>query len=249
MLLALRLQAPGRPLHFVVDLLPQPFHRSALSSLLCSDWFFGKHAHNYFAKTLLPAIPRHQDIINEAGVERSSICLACWHFRRHIALEDEFHVLCVCPEYAKGRQAFLNTVGPDFGLNALHDILRILSGAEPSVVLAFGVFLSRTRQLRRQLKVKLEGFCKTLEISSFAARRAAWRMRRKPACRHGVLFAELPLNGCRCMAPTSEPSDWQHARFMPVLCHTLKAIIAKPFDLEDFEHLSALQSRARTLGW
>ena len=248
-LLSLRLQAPGRPLHFVLDQLLHLAHRSALSSLLCCDWFFGKHAQNYFARNLLPALPRHQDAIDEAGVERSSICLACWHFRRYIVMEDEFHVLCNCPEYDKGRRALLHAIGPDLQLNTQQDVLHLLSGTMPSATQAFGVFLTRTRQVRRKLKLKLEDLSNSFEASSFAARRAAWRMRRKPACRHGVLFAQLPPGGCRCMAGSTEEADWQHARFMPALCHTLKAIIVKPFDLDDFEHLSALQSRARTLGW
>ena len=177
------------------------------------------------------------------------VCLACWHLRRYIVLEDEFHVLCSCPEYDKVRRALMHALAPDFHLNTLQDVLHLLSGATPSATEAFGIFLARARQTRRKLKLKLEDFSRTLEASSFAARRAAWRMRRKPACRHGVLFTRLPASGCRCMARSSEDADWQHAKFMPALCHTLKAIIAKPFEFDDFEHLSVLQNRARSLGW
>ena len=73
---ALRLEAPGRPLHMVLDLLPQLVHRAALASFLCSDWFLGKHARNYFAKALLPALPRHQARLQETGLDREVVCLA-----------------------------------------------------------------------------------------------------------------------------------------------------------------------------
>ena len=106
--------------------------------------------------------------------------MACWHLRRYIVLEDEFHVLCSCPEYDKARRALIHALAPDFHLNTLQDVLHLLSGATPSATEAFGIFLARAKQTRRKLKLKLEDFSRTLEASSFAARRAAWRIRRKP---------------------------------------------------------------------
>ena len=43
--LALRLQSVGVPIHALLDRIPLPDHRAAVSSFLC-DWFIAKHAHN-----------------------------------------------------------------------------------------------------------------------------------------------------------------------------------------------------------
>ncbi len=103
-LLALRLHFPGPPLHIALDSIALPGHRAAVSSFLCADRFFGKSAHNYFAKRLLPRTGLHAALVDDAGIVGSSVCLACWHFRRLAVLEDEFHCVCVCPEHDKARQ-------------------------------------------------------------------------------------------------------------------------------------------------
>ncbi len=247
--LALRLQAPGRPIHLLLDGVARPVHRAALASFLCSDWFFGKHARNYFAKNLLPALPRHLAFVNDLSLSANTVCLACWHSRRQLALEDEFHVICACPEYRKARSTFLQQVSPTFALDSSQDLLNVLSCSNPLVLNALGSFLARVRQNRRQLKLKLERYSNAVLTSSFAVKRAAWRFKGRPSCRHGVLFGTLPPDGCRCMATHSEDSDWQAARYMPALDHELKIIVAKPFLREQFVRLVTLQHRARTLGW
>ena len=42
---------------------------------------------------------------------------------------------------------------------------------------------------------------------------------------------------------------WALARFMFALDDELKAIVAAPFNLQEFHRLGVLQARARSLGW
>jgi len=114
--LALRLQSSGVPLHLALDQIPFPSHRAALASFICTDRFLGKFAQNYFARNLVPRLPRHIILARDAGVDCQSVCLSCWHFRREVFLEDELHVVCVCPEYRRARQELLNSHPPAHGL-------------------------------------------------------------------------------------------------------------------------------------
>ena len=102
-LLCQRLQTPGPPLHMALDSVPLPHHKAAVASFLCADWFFGKYAHNYFARNLLPKSQNHISIVQDTGIAADTLCLPCWHHRRDIFLDDEFHLVCVCPEYHRQR--------------------------------------------------------------------------------------------------------------------------------------------------
>jgi len=249
LLLALRLQTPGLPLHLALDAVALPANRSALASFLCADWSMGVHACNYFARNLLPALPRHQASVQNAGVERNSVCLACWHFRRDLVIEDEFHVTCVCPEYRRERSAFLLGATLTVALNTLNDMMAIMFGSDLGTSMAFSSFLGRARQTRRHLKLRFERLSKLAETRSFATKRAAWRMKGRPSCRHSVLFLSSPPGGCKCMALHSDTSDWDLARFMPCLSHDLKMVVATAFDRDTFERLALLQSRSGQIGW
>ena len=101
--LALRLQQPGPPVHISLDAVALPSHRAAMASFLCADWFLAKYAKNYFAKHLLPRSAAHMTEVHDKGIEHNVLCMACWHRRREVVLENEFHVTCACPEYAKAR--------------------------------------------------------------------------------------------------------------------------------------------------
>ena len=105
--LALRLQHPGPPVHICLDAITIPCHRAALASFLCADWFFGKYAKNYFARALLPKTAAHAARAQEANTDVTIVCMSCWHHRREIVLEDEFHVACVCPSYDSARSELL----------------------------------------------------------------------------------------------------------------------------------------------
>ena len=131
----------------------------------------------------------------------------------------------------------------------LHDVKQIVSGSDLGTIAAFSKILARSRQTRGHLKSRFVRLSKLAETSSFAAKRVAWKMRRRHACRHGVLFLSTPPGGCKCMALHSDTSDWGLARFMPCLSHDLKMIVATPFDIATFERLAVLQGRSRQLGW
>ena len=96
-LMALWLQQPGLLVLSCLDLIDIPSHRAAFASFLSADWFLAKYAKNYFAKSLTLRTPAHEIVAQDAGAEPGNVCMACWHFRRIAALEDEFHALCVCP--------------------------------------------------------------------------------------------------------------------------------------------------------
>ena len=96
------------------ELILVPSHRAAVASFLCADWFFGKYAHNYFAKLLLPRTALHLDLTRDAGVNNTSVCMACWHRRRQVFLADEFHVACVCLAYSTARTDFLRQLSPSY---------------------------------------------------------------------------------------------------------------------------------------
>jgi len=248
-LLAYRLQSPGPPLPLALNAIPLPRHRAALSGLLCGDFFLAKHTHNYFARQLLPWTQHHNTLTHDAAVNNSSVCLSCWHFRRNAFLEDEYHTLCVCPEYDKLRQDLLLGMPPGTTFDTWSGLLNVLSESSESALTTLGIFCTRLRQHRRHLKLLFERFNYKVETRSLNAKRAAWRMKRRPSCRHGVLFNKLPVSGCPCMDKDADPSVWDEARFMPCLDPELKIIVATPFDRNTFERLAVLQHRARALGW
>ena len=138
---------------------------------------------------------------------------------------------------------------PDVNLSCTKDLLHILSGNDTVAVQAAAQFLARARQTKRRQKLIFERLSLRLESVSFAGKRAAWRLKRKPSCRHGILFAKLPPSGCQCMSVNPTSGAWQDACFMPSLDHELKAVVAVPFDQSTRKRLAVLQAEARALGW
>ena len=99
-------------------------------------------------------------------------------------------------------------------------------------------------------KTTLERHNDQVASKGLAVKRAAWQLKRRPSCRHGVLFSSLPDGGCKCMpTPSTLPADWQQAQFMPALDHDLKIIVAVPFQRDSYIKLTTLQHTARSLGW
>ena len=247
--LARRLQSPGLPLHLALDLVALPCHRTAMASFFCADWFFGKYAHNYFAQNLLPKIRHRPNLLLEDGRASDTVCLACWHNRRISVPEDEFHVACVCPEYCNARRDLMTQLPQGAALNTTQDLLDILSGNDAAAFRAAAQFLARARQTKRRQKLTFERLSSKLEATGFIGKRAAWRLKRKPCCRHGVLFTKLPPSGCQCMSTNTTHDAWQDACFMPSLDHELKDIVAVRFDQTTLQRLAVLQAQARALGW
>ena len=205
------------------------------------------HAKNYFARNLVPQTTAQIERATEAGCAENTVCLACWHNRREAFLENEFHVLCVCPEYSAARQDFMSA---GITLNQHSDMIKIFRCSHKADAEHLAKFLVRTRQIRRKLKVMLENHNEAVLKKSFAAKRAAWRFKGRACCRHGVLFTRLPDDGCKCMTMSaSSDSDWEQARFMPVPSHDLKIIVAAPFQRDSFRRLNIVQHLTRSWGW
>ena len=246
-LLAARMQTPGPPLHLALDMLEIPHHKDAFTSLLCGDWFLGRYAHNYFAPQLLPRMPQHRNQLEAFDENCSTVCLACWHFRREVYLENEQHILATCPEYMRARQQLAAALNREVATH--QDALEILVDSDKEHFQATARYLAQARQIRRRNKAIFESYQQQLTSKSFAAKRIAWRLKGKHACRHGVLFTRAPPSGCKCMATSSEAADWELACYMPALDHRLKCLVAVPFNLPTFARLGTLQSKCRQLGW
>ena len=129
-------------------------------------------------------------------------------------------------------------------------MIKILSSQDMQLTRKVGEFMVRVRQKRRHMKLKFEALNTAVLTRGFACRRAAWRFKKRFACRHGVLFIHAPTHGCKCMSiDESSDADWESARFMPALDHDLKSIVAVPFQLESYRKLNELQHLSRTYGW
>ena len=156
-------------------------------------------------------------------------------------------MICVFPEYPAACQQFLSSGG---AFDTKTDMIAALAYKSKAEGKQVGDALGRIRQTRRRLKLKFERFQETVLRKSFACRRAAWRLKRRASCPHGVLFTTLPANGCQCMnLQQSTDADWTLARLMPALDYDLKIIAVVPFHKESFTRLASLQHTARQLGW
>jgi hypothetical protein len=220
-----------------------------MASFLCADWFLAKYAKNYFAKNLLPRSAAHMQAVHDMGIEHNVVCMACWHRRREVALENEFHVTCVCPEYAQARSDLTDRLQLGRSLSTFAGFCKLLATDDTHKLSVVCSFLIRARQTRRRLKTTFEQLNEKFIIQNFAAKRTAWRLKGKPTCRHGVLFTHLPPTGCKCMKTDSDDSDWQYAKYMPALNTTLKCIVAVRFERQAYKRLGIVQAEARTLRW
>jgi hypothetical protein len=97
------------------------------------------------------------------------------------------------------------------------------------------------------MKLALESDNLRVETANFAAKKAAWRVKGKLSCRHGVLFSRAPAGGCKFMCSSTVPTDWEHAKLMPSISTELRTIVAVPFALATYVRLGLLQARLRQL--
>jgi len=256
-LLSARLLAPGPPLHVALGWVSSRRHRSAIATLFSGDWFLGRYAGNFFARSFLPHPERDRAALTAARVDEASrVCISCWHFRREAFLENEAHVCMQCPQYAALRDELRRALTGNlsqrlFGMNSDHDKLMALLGSQsPADWEALGSFLGRVRQARRKVRAQFEVMETKLDRCSFVSKRLAWRHRGLFVCRHGAFFAAAQGRTCPCLSPeAADHTVWRHARLMPMLDHGLRKLIAVPFDLGSYERLGVLQARLRALGW
>ena len=209
-----------------------------------------KYAHNYFANRFLPHGQGQLAIVREVLPDVTTLCMSCWHFRRSVALEDKYHIMCVRPEYHKMCKDLSDQMPDGSALDTNGDMMHALSGCTQTVTEAVACFLHRSRQRRRKMKLLFEHYGQRLDTQSFHVRTAVWRFKGKYCCRHGVFFSQPPALGCKCMSVASSSSvDWRHAVRMPCLDHDLKAIVTTPFELSSCARLALLQAQARGMGW
>ena len=134
-------------------------------------------------------------------------------------------------EYRIARREWLTQLPQGVTLNTTKELLDILSGNDAAAFRAAAQFMARARQTKRRQKLAFERLSSRLEATGFVGKRAAWRLKRKPCCRHGVFFTELPPSGCPCMSPnTAQVCGPLITISRPLLCFGLTS-----------PHLSVLQ--------
>ena len=248
-LLRRRLLSAGPPLHIALDWAGSTVNRSGLASLLTGDWFLARYACNYFAPSFVP------QRVGVTGSDPRRNCLICWFDRRVSVVECEAHVCIDCPFYHHARQTLLEKLSAETrnafirAGDAQCKLLALLSSSCPADWLAIGCFAAHVRQLRRKLKRRFEEREARLATCGFIQKRAAWKLKGKHVCRHGVFFRGVPGRGCPCMDAEAHADDWRAAQFMPSLDGDLRAIIVVPFNLDRFQRLGILQAEVRRRGW
>ena len=227
-------------------------HRYAVVGFLCGDFFLGKYAANYFAKTLLPKTAARRIAVQNTGVDPARICLHCWmESEDMIALEDERHVMLDCPCYQSERAELLQEVTSkqlQFHLaqqNVEDKMYSLFLSQTPQDWNALGRFLSRVRQKRRNVRQKYAQRDKELTSISFDTQKAACRVRSSGmwVCRHGIFFANSRATTCNCIDNRSaaEP-DWTGALKMPALSRPHRSIIVVRFNSARFRTINALRN-------
>eukprot|EP00973_Karenia_brevis_P013127 1780492-Karenia_brevis.AAC.1 len=96
----------------------------------------------------------------------------------------------------------------------------------------------------------MEQLARKVQRQSFMVRKAAWKMQGRNVCRHGVFFSSRQKGTCPCLQKEGlRQSDWEHAKFMPMLCADTKAILTTRFDPNNFKRIGVLRAQARRLNY
>ena len=173
--------------------------------------------------------------------------MACWHYHRVPAYEDELHIVSKCPLYNKERAELVESISIASIPTNYPQLLQLLAGEHTGDMQSMARFLARARQTRRKAKCLFESMQHRMETELFSVRRAAWKFKGRPACRHGVLFTHLPPGGCKCMDVSSTAEDWCTAVYMPTLDSSLRAIMCTKFNKDKYVRLGVLQAQQRRL--
>ena len=180
-LLAKRMTHDGPPLHIALTWAGALHQRSSISTLLCGDWFLGVHAGNFFAKDFVPASVNHRRDADVLGIEPSRVCLVCWHHRRQMIVESEWHCLLECPSTDTARREFESNVSSE-AREAIHasnitneeKLIGLLCSSVQCDWEALGRFAARVRQVRRRMKRKFETMSNSLRQRGYAYKTIAW---------------------------------------------------------------------------
>ena len=241
---------PGPPLHTALDWVGPRCHRAAIAGFFAGEFFLGRYAGNFFAKPLLPTGRRHLSELAAADLQPSRVCLHCWHLHRQSHLEDERHVLFICPAYAGPRNDFLSEASAEL-------TIELSDSPQPAAMFkshnhldwaALGRYLARIRQIRRRIKIEMQRRCEMRARLDIAVMRRQWKREGKSICRHGVFFATPHISTCPCLQPPLE-ADWSTARMMPVPHEDLKCITVDTFEQWSFRRLGVIQAELRRRRW
>ncbi len=185
------------------------------------------------------------------GVDASRVCMHCWHNYRHVLLEDEVHVLLLCPRYERARGDLMQELHPTTrtAYNSTHgarwQVRLLLQSHFLEDWRAIGRFTARLRQSRRCMQQEFQKHIAKLNKISFTARKAAWRSKGYAVCSHGVFFENLS-GGFQCACMQAGSTDkWQRARYMPKIDPSLRSIIVVAFQQESWKTLRTLQNTLR----
>ncbi len=252
-LLAHHLTQPGPPLANALDWIHSPIHRQSLASLFAGDWFLARYAGNYFARDFIPSTRIQLQRAAEVGVDASRVCIHCWHTSRHVHLEDELHVLMLCPRYVRERAQFHASLSTATALaftsapGSSQQLALVLQSHLPQDWEALASHAHKIRQSRRRMRTDFQQRAAKLLRHGFVTRKAAWRKKGMAVCRHGVFFA-APHAGfaCPCTAQSESAAElWSKACFMPTIDKELRHLVAAPYDAGTCRRLRSLQDALR----
>eukprot|EP00973_Karenia_brevis_P012102 1642956-Karenia_brevis.AAC.1 len=178
--LACKLCSPGPPLHVGLTWVRHLSHRAAIASFIAGDWFLARYAHNYFGRDFIPRAWQDE------GFCREQVCLHCWHERQELHLEDESHVMLVCPLYDTARIELTSNLSANVTRAfAMGSFLAPLSSQVSNDWVVFGRFAARVRQMRRKLRWTFQRRTAVLQNRGFGPRKKVWQDSGKFVCRHG----------------------------------------------------------------
>jgi len=251
--LCTRLTTAGPSIPCLLDFVHLRAHRQAICTLFSGDWFLGRYTGNYFARDFIPSNALQAQRAQEHSVDCSRVCIHCWHSRRELFLEDELHVLLLCPRYRLIRTKFVEALSNHTRAcfhaaeGSRQQLETILASNCPQDWHAFGQFTHCVRRSRRSLRRDFEERTRKLAKHGFITRRAAWRSKGLTVCRHGVFF-KIPLSAfqCPCMLHAPNLSEhWEKAVLMPAIDADLRRIVAVPFEASSWQRLRPLQNTLR----
>ena len=200
---------------------------AAVTAFFSGDFFLGRYCGNYFARPLLPTSRKHKEEVVVLGIEANRLCLHCWHESRNFHLEDEAHVIAMCPLYSAQRGDLEKEITSELATlwcaatTAEAKLQALFSSRNAKDWRATGRFLARVRQIRRSMKVRMQKRCEIRARNNYTTLLRQWRREGKYVCPHGVFFDTLIPIECPCLRAPSN-ADWRRAILMPCPGHGLE---------------------------
>lgn len=171
--IATTLRRSSIPMSSAPDFIESRSHAAAVAAFFSGDFFLGRYAGNYFAKTLLPSSRRHLTRMASMSLDAKRVCLHCWHVLRLAHLEDESHAVAQCPLYHVQRMELLNEITNDVR-QAWHGTASpdekkhvLLNGTSKQDWVAMARYLARVWQVRRRMRLAMQRRCDLISKHRF----------------------------------------------------------------------------------